>query len=168
MTKSAGAGSRDEIARPLGADFQIGALPGDADPIAEIVPSTEPLALPMDQLTEVMLKTFAGPPPDPNLANTAAWRAADVGAANGHGNARSLARVLSPISLGGTVNGVEVLRTETVEKIFTVQSEGPTSYCSDIPCDGGWVSHCPNGNRSPTFPTRRSVSGAAGMARGRP
>ncbi|MGY4647927.1 serine hydrolase domain-containing protein [Mycobacterium sp. URHB0021] len=31
---------RDEIARPLGADFPIGALPGGADRIAEIVPST--------------------------------------------------------------------------------------------------------------------------------
>jgi len=155
MTKSAGAGSRDEIARPLGADFQIGALPGDADRIAKIVPSTEPLALPMDQLTEVMLKTFAGPPPDPNLANTAAWRAADVGAANGHGNARSLARVLSPISLGGTVNGVEVLRTETVEKIFTVQSDGPDEVLLGHPVRWGLGFALPQRESFPYIPDEK-------------
>ncbi len=38
-----------------------------------------------------MVKTLIGPPPDPNLANTAAWRAADMGAVNGHGE-RSVTR----------------------------------------------------------------------------
>jgi hypothetical protein len=60
------------------------------------------------------VKTFTNPPPDPDAANTAAWRAADVGGANGHGNARSLARILSLISLGGNANGVQLLRPETI------------------------------------------------------
>ena len=71
-----------------------------------------------------MLKTFIAVPP-PEIANTADWRAADIGAANGHGNARSLVRILSSISLGGTANGIRLLRPETVEKIFEVQCEGP-------------------------------------------
>jgi CubicO group peptidase (beta-lactamase class C family) len=117
---------RDEIAGPVGADFQIGASIEDTGRIAEIVPATEPLDLPpFDQLPEVMVKTLIGPPPDPNLANTAAWRAADMGAVNGHGNARALARILSVISLGGTVNGVQLLRPETVDTIYDVQTDGP-------------------------------------------
>ncbi len=44
------------------------------------------------------------------IANTAAWRAADIGAANGHTNARALAKILSAISLGGTVDGVQLLK----------------------------------------------------------
>jgi CubicO group peptidase (beta-lactamase class C family) len=117
---------RDEIAGPLGADFQIGALPEDADRIAEIIPATDPLELPpFDQLPEPMIKTLSGPQPDPAAANTDAWRAADLGAVNGHGNARSLARILSAISLGGTVGGVQLLRPETIEKIFEVQCDGP-------------------------------------------
>jgi len=117
---------RDEIATPLGADFQIGAHTEDTARVAEIIPATDPLDLPpFDQLPEPMVKTLIGPPPDPNLANTAAWRAADMGAVNGHGNARSLARILSAISLGGTVNGVQLLRPDTVEKIFEVQTDGP-------------------------------------------
>jgi CubicO group peptidase (beta-lactamase class C family) len=117
---------RDEIASPLEADFQIGARAEDTARVAEIVPATTPLDLPpFDQLPEVMVKTLIGPPPDPNLANTAAWRAADMGAVNGHGTARSLARILSAISLGGTVNGVQLLRPDTVETIYDVQTDGP-------------------------------------------
>ena len=118
---------RDEIAGPLDADFQIGATPGDSARIAEIIPADDPFEgiPPMDQWTEQMLKTFTGPAPDPSVANSDAWRAADMGAVNGHTNARALARILSAISLGGSVDGVRLLRPETIEQIFEVQLEGP-------------------------------------------
>jgi CubicO group peptidase (beta-lactamase class C family) len=117
----------DEIAGPLEVDFQIGAAPEDATRIAEIIPAEDPMegVPPMDQWTEQMLKTFTGPAPDPAVANTDGWRAADIGAANGHTNARALARMLSAISLGGSVGGVKLLRQETIERIFEVQCEGP-------------------------------------------
>jgi CubicO group peptidase (beta-lactamase class C family) len=115
---------RDEIAAPLGADFQIGARPEDHHRVADIIAADEPLDIPLDQISEIALKTFAGTP-SPEIANTADWRAADIGAGNGHGNARSLARILSAISLGGTVDGVKLLRPETVESIFELQLESP-------------------------------------------
>lgn len=117
----------DEIAGPLGADFQLGAQPEDDARIAEIVPADDPFEglPPMAEWTEQMLKTFTGPAPDPLVANTAAWRAADLGAVNGHTNARALAKVLSVISRGGTVDGVQLLRPETVERIFELQFDGP-------------------------------------------
>ncbi len=60
---------RDEIAGPLGADFQIGA-PEDTDRIAEIVPATERFEFPpLDQWSEPMLKTFTGPPAPPSRAS---------------------------------------------------------------------------------------------------
>jgi CubicO group peptidase (beta-lactamase class C family) len=116
---------RNEIAAPLDADFQIGARPEDFDRIAEIIPPP-PLELPLDQLPEdsPMRKTFSAPPPNAEAANTAAWRHADLGALNVHGNARSLVRMLSAIALGGTVNGVRLLRPDTIERIFDVQSDG--------------------------------------------
>ncbi len=117
----------EEIARPLGADFQLGATPEDDGRIAEIIAPADPFeGIPaMDQWTEQMLKTFTGPAPDPLIANTEAWRAADVGAANGHTNARALTKILSAISLGGTVDGVQLLKPQTVERIFETQIEGP-------------------------------------------
>lgn len=117
----------DEIAGPLGADFQIGAAPQDDARIAEIIAPPDPFEglPPFEQWSEQMIKTFTGPAPDPLIANTAPWRAADIGAANGHTNARALAKILSVISLGGTVDGVTLLRPETVERVFATQIEGP-------------------------------------------
>ena len=119
---------RDEIAQPLAADVQIGALPQDYDRIAELIPPP-PLDLPLDAVPadHPMIKTFASFPPDTNgaeLAATEGWRRADIGAANGHGNARALARALSPISLGGTANGVRLLGADTIEQIFSEQYNG--------------------------------------------
>ena len=74
-----------------------------------------------------MIKTFASFPPDSSgaaIAESTAWRRADIGAANGHGNARALVRALSPISLGGTVNGVQLLSPDTIDLIFEEQSNG--------------------------------------------
>jgi CubicO group peptidase (beta-lactamase class C family) len=117
---------REEIARPLGADFQIGATPQDADRIAELIPPP-PFDIPFELLPEdsPMRKTLTNPAPEASVALTTAWREADLGAVNGHANARSLVRMVSPISLGGTVNGVDVLSATTLERIFDVQSHGP-------------------------------------------
>jgi CubicO group peptidase (beta-lactamase class C family) len=115
----------EQIAGPLGADFQIGAAEEDWGRIANVVP---PPPLPFDLealgMDSPAVKTFTGPPPDAAAANTAAWRLADIGAANGHGNARSVARILSVISRGGEVDGVRLLRPETIELIFREQSNG--------------------------------------------
>jgi CubicO group peptidase (beta-lactamase class C family) len=115
----------EEIAGPLGADFQIGAVESDWDRIAPVVPPP-PLpfdfaALPADSPT---VRTLTGPLAEASNANTPAWRGADIGAANGHGNARSVARILSVISRGGEVDGVRLLRPETIELIFREQANG--------------------------------------------
>lgn len=116
---------RTQIAEPLGADFQIGARPEDTDRIAEIVPPP-PLAVDLSALPpdDPMRKTFASVIGDPAEANTDAWRAADLGAVNGHGNARSLARLLSVISRGGEVDGIRLLSPETIDLIFREQARG--------------------------------------------
>ena len=119
---------REEIAEPLRADFQIGARPEDYDRIAELVPPP-PLDLPIDAVPadHPMRKTFDNTPPTSESALTAetpAWRRAEIGSANGHGNARSLVRALSPISLGGTMNGVRLLSPDTIDLIFQEQANG--------------------------------------------
>ncbi|MFG1931732.1 serine hydrolase domain-containing protein [Mycobacterium sp. NPDC048908] len=119
---------RDEIAAPLDADVQIGARDDDFHRIAELIPPP-PLDIPLDAMPadHPMMKTFASFPPDTNgaaIAETAAWRRADIGGANGHGNARALARALSPISLRGKANGTQFVSEDTVDLIFDEQSNG--------------------------------------------
>jgi CubicO group peptidase (beta-lactamase class C family) len=107
----------EEIAGPLGADFQIGAAERDWDRIADVVP---PPPLPIDFSAlgpdNLAVKTLTGPFIEATEANTPAWRRADLGAVNGHGNARSVARVLSVISRGG--------EAETIDLIFREQASG--------------------------------------------
>jgi CubicO group peptidase (beta-lactamase class C family) len=115
----------EEIAGPLGADFQIGAREAELGRIAPVVP---PPPLPIDfaamDPTSPAVRTFTGPPADANAANTAAWRAADIGAANGHANARSVARILSAITLGGQVDGTRLLSSDTISLIWEQQADG--------------------------------------------
>ena len=115
----------EEIAGPLGADFQIGAKEGDWGRIADVVP---PPPLPFDVAAlgpdSITVKTLTGPLVMAETANTPAWRHADIGAANGHGNARSVARVMSVVARGGEVDGVRLLGQETVDLIFREQQNG--------------------------------------------
>jgi len=115
----------EEIAGPLSADFQIGAADRDAGRISPVIP---PPPLPFDLAAlgpdSVTVKTMTGPVADASDANTLAWRHADIGAANGHGNARSVARILSVLARGGSVDGVRLLRPETIELIFREQARG--------------------------------------------
>ena len=55
---------------------------------------------------------------------TEGWRRADIGAANGHGNARSVAHLQSAVACGGEVHGVRLLSPQTIDRIFEVQSNG--------------------------------------------
>lgn len=115
----------DEIAGPLGADFQIGAAEQDWQRIADVVPPPPP---PFDIETldhdSPAYKMIKGPAYGAETANSAGWRRADIGASNGHGNAASLARIMSAVTLGGAVDGVRLLSPETLELVFEEQADG--------------------------------------------
>jgi CubicO group peptidase (beta-lactamase class C family) len=115
----------EEIAGPLGADFQIGAAEADWGRVADVVPPP-PLPLDFEALgpDSLTVKTLTGPFIEADAANTPGWRRADLGAVNGHGNARSVARVMSVVARGGEVGGVRLLRPETIDLIFTEQING--------------------------------------------
>jgi CubicO group peptidase (beta-lactamase class C family) len=115
----------EEVAGPLGADFHIG-LPAEHDHrVANVVP---PPPLPLDfenlDMESVQIKSFLGPMIDASASSTEAWRRAEIGAANGHGNARSVARIQSVVANGGAVDGVRLLSPATIDLIFDEQSNG--------------------------------------------
>ncbi|MFD7955595.1 serine hydrolase domain-containing protein [Streptomyces ardesiacus] len=119
----------EEIARPLGADFHIGAARADWTRVADTVPPPPWPSVPAATGAAAgpdspAHKTLTGPAVTPETANTPAWRAADIGAANGHGNARSVARILSALARGGQVDGVRLLGEKTIDFVFDVQSDG--------------------------------------------
>jgi CubicO group peptidase (beta-lactamase class C family) len=115
------------LAGPLGADFHIGLPPSESHRVASVVPPpvapapAEPMQL---DRNSVAFKSMSNPVMTPETTWTEGWRRADIGAANGHGNARSLARIQSAVACGGEVDGVRLLSPPTIDRIFEVQSNG--------------------------------------------
>lgn len=71
-----------------------------------------------------MIPTLVNPKLDPAEFNTAPMRTVSLAGINGHGNARSIARIQSAASHGGEVDGVRLLSPATIERIFEVQADG--------------------------------------------
>jgi CubicO group peptidase (beta-lactamase class C family) len=116
-----------EIAGPLGADFHIGLPPTEFARVANLVPWPPQPAYQADlDRNGPAYKTFTGPPMDGNIefSRTERWRRAEIPAANGYGNARSIARIQSAVACGGAVDGVRLLSPKTIDRIFEVQSDG--------------------------------------------
>lgn len=123
--RSLGTFFAEEIAGPLNADFHIG-LPAEHD--HRVSPVVPPAALSVD-LSEAdrdgpMVRTLTGPPLDASASWSEGWGRAEIGAANGHGNARSVARVQAIVANGGQVDDVKLLSPETIEVIFDEQARG--------------------------------------------
>ena len=120
---------RDEVARPLGADFWIG-LPASEDArVAELVPPSPaelaaagPAARPAPD--SLLAKVMGNPPLAPETANHTEWRRAEIPAANGHGNARSVARVMAALACGGALGGVRVLGEGALARATREECQG--------------------------------------------
>ncbi len=124
------------IARPLGADFHIGLPPSEFHRVANVVPPPLPHNPPQLAPNSVAFKTWTNPTTRPEDSWTECWRRADIGAGNGHGNARSVARLQSAVACGGEVDGVRLLSPQTIDRIFEVQSKG-TDLVIGIPLKMG-------------------------------
>ncbi|WP_280382311.1 serine hydrolase domain-containing protein [Nocardia wallacei] len=115
----------EELARPLGADFHIGTGPEHFDRIATMVqPELPKFDMAALDRSSILVKTLTSPLLDVAETATPAWRQAELGAVNGHGNARSVARVQSLIACGGELGGRKFLSPKTIDLIFEQQSDG--------------------------------------------
>ncbi len=114
----------EQIAGPLGADFQVGAREADWGRIAPVVPPPRPEANPDADPTSVAMRTWTGPVMSAKATTSPEWRAADLGALNGHSNARGVLDVLRVVTLGGEVGGRRLLSEKTIDLIFDVQADG--------------------------------------------
>jgi CubicO group peptidase (beta-lactamase class C family) len=75
-------------------------------------------------IPELMLKTFMNPLIDATLAHHEWWRRTEIPAANGQGNARSVASVQSIVAGHGEARGVRLLSPAGIAPIFELQADG--------------------------------------------
>jgi CubicO group peptidase (beta-lactamase class C family) len=110
-----------EVAGPLGADFHIGLPAEDDDRVGPIIPPELPDGA---DTTSVAARTLLNPHMTGAEPWKASWRRAEIPAANGQGNARSVALVQSVVACGGELNGRRLLSTKGCEAIFEEQANG--------------------------------------------
>lgn len=111
------------IAKPLNADFHIGTGPEHDDRSCFVILPTDVPAAELEP-GSIAFKTFTNPPMDPSMALTIGWRRAEIGAANGHGNARSMAKIQALMSNRGVSGGVRLMSEKAPEMVFDEQSNG--------------------------------------------
>lgn len=114
---------RRELAEPLGADFHIGTGPEHDHRIGELIP---PEAAPAGEAKpdSIAARTFANPFIAARASSTRAWRAAEIPAANGHGNARSVMRVQTLAANLGSAFGKRLMSEAGCRAIFDEQTFG--------------------------------------------
>jgi CubicO group peptidase (beta-lactamase class C family) len=152
--QSIGAYFKQHVAEPLGLDFHIGLAAEHDARVAHMVQADPPGAgggaqsgggpppelLPVlakmmkdmfdkDTVTWAAFNVSAGQ----NDVNSREWRGAEIPAANGHGTARSLARVYGALANGGEVDGVRVLERATIDNARTEQWAGADCVLGGLP-----------------------------------
>lgn len=122
--QSLGGFFREHIADPLGADFHIGLDPAQFNRTAEMLAGGDIPQMPEEMIPEFMRGREQGVPDVmPPVTNTSGWREAELPAANGHGNARSVVRAQTAIANGGSAFGVDLISAATIEQIFRKQGD---------------------------------------------
>lgn len=121
--RSLGQFFRDNIALPLGADFHIGTGPEHDHRVVLVIPPPH-IDPPRDDNTSIAARSYSNPLMDARFSWTPQWRRCESPAANGHGNAASVALVQAIVSHGGSLQGKTFLSPQTCEKIFEVQATG--------------------------------------------
>ncbi|WP_067472590.1 serine hydrolase domain-containing protein [Actinomadura hibisca] len=125
--QSVGAFFAEQVAGPLGADFHIGLAAEHDARVAPVIPPPRPEGAALES-ARAAARLFGNPPFKPETANTAAWRRAEIPAAGGHGNARSVAAVQSVLANGGSARGVRLLSEAGCERVLEEQSNGKDRF----------------------------------------
>ncbi len=112
-----------EVAAPLGADFHIGLPASEDHRVSGMIPPP-PIDIEALQPSEMVIRALGNPLLDGRMTHHEWWRRAEIPAANGQGNARSVALVQSIIAGGGQARGVRLLSEAGVERLFEQQIEG--------------------------------------------
>jgi CubicO group peptidase (beta-lactamase class C family) len=115
---------RKEVAAPLGADFHIGLPASEDHRVADLTPPPPGSGIGQGEASPLVANMSSNPPINPLDTRTRDWRGAEIPAAGGTGNARSVAAVQSLMANGGYANGKQILSEAGCRKALELQIEG--------------------------------------------
>lgn len=114
---------REEICGPREIDFHIGVSDADQARAAEHMLPPRPPHL--GKMNPARAAAFLKPWSSPGRRGAAAWRSAELPAANGHGTANAIARLMAPFATEGRLDGERFIGPETIAAALTEQVSGP-------------------------------------------
>jgi CubicO group peptidase (beta-lactamase class C family) len=124
----------EEIAGPLGVgDLYYIGTPAEADPRVSLLIQGRPNDTPNG--TFFHDRALYNPHAKPTDTWTVEWRRADLGALNGHGNARGIATLQSVLANGGA-HGIRLMSEAGREAVLEQQSDG-ADLVMGLPCNWG-------------------------------
>ena len=132
--RSVGRFFAEEIAEPWRLDFHIGLDSCEQARAARLVdPQGSWRQSVRDDPRRWVEASLDNPPGmlDVDVVNSAAYRAAEIPAVNGHGTARAIARFYAGLAAGGELDGVRLLRSAAVEDAFRPQASGRDELLED-------------------------------------
>ena len=123
--KTVGTFIREEISRPLNAEYNIGLTPAEGRLVATMHSNPENRfwtagATPGSNLN----RAWKGRPQRPDMLNCREIREGELPSFGGHGNARGIARIYAMLAERGTLDGVRILQPGTVHRLSQQQWEG--------------------------------------------
>lgn len=136
---------RKELAEPLGVDYFIGTPPERDSQVSLLIQG-----YPIQPSGNAFYKrVLLNPPARPQDTWSAAWRRAELGALNGHGNAHAIATIQSALA-NGSVKGKKFLSEKGRLRVLEKQSDGVDlvlsvplhwgmGYCLNSPVAPDWV-----------------------------
>jgi CubicO group peptidase (beta-lactamase class C family) len=127
---------REQIAEPLGADFHIGLAPEHDGRVADLIPPPPGGGIGDGEQSELTRNMSSNPGVNPLDTRTRAWRAAEIPAAGGYGNARSVAEVHVILANGGWAKGKRFMSEAGCRKALELQAEG-TDLIMGVPAKFG-------------------------------
>ena len=123
--KTIGTVFRETFAEPMGIDFHIGLPASEDGRVADLTPPAQGgLNMSGEEPSKVYKLTFGNPAIDVTETRTRAWRGAEIPAAGGTGNARSVALIHRILANGGTVDGKTYLSEAGCRKALEEQIQG--------------------------------------------
>jgi CubicO group peptidase (beta-lactamase class C family) len=131
--KSLGTVFAEQLAGPLGADFHIGLDAAHDHRVADLVPPAQGASITAGPQSELAKNMGGNPPIDPLETRLRAWRAAEIPAANGHSNARSVVAVQTLMANGGVAGGKRLLSEAGVRRALELQIDTPNDLVLGMP-----------------------------------
>jgi CubicO group peptidase (beta-lactamase class C family) len=114
---------KSEVTDVLGADFYIGLPESEEHRVSLVIPPSSSELLPSDP-NSISYRTLTSPRLEASAPHHRWWRAAEIPAANGHGNARSVALIQQIITNNGHAEGHRFFSEKTGDMVFQVQTSG--------------------------------------------